>query len=96
MDKLPLEIVNNILIIQYDEQIKELKKQLSTLKHTLEDTKIKNSNMLNFLEVHEVKYCECCDIYGTDDEIIYYEQFNELLCESCLQLREWENDTDNN
>tara|TARA_R110001632_G_scaffold2459_3_gene11051 strand:- start:1332 stop:1619 length:288 start_codon:yes stop_codon:yes gene_type:complete len=95
MDKLPLEIVNNILIIQYDEQIKELKKQLSTLKHTLEDTKIKNSNMLNFLEVHEVKYCECCDIYGTDDEIIYYEQFNELLCESCLQFRE-ENDTDNN
>ena len=95
MDKLPLEIVNNILIIQYEEEIKQLKEQLKKRNFELENTKIKNSNMLNYLEVHEVKYCECCDIYGTDDEIIYYEQFNELLCEYCLQFRE-ENDTDNN
>lgn len=95
MDKLPLEIVNNILIIQYDEQIKELKKQLSKLKFTLENSKINNANMLNYLEIHEVKYCECCDIYGTDDEIIYYEDFNEFLCEYCLQFRE-ENQSDNN
>ena len=95
MDKLPLEIVNNILIIKYEEEIKQLKEQIKKINFELENTKIKNSNMLNFLEVHEVKYCECCDIYGTDDEIIYYEQFNELLCEYCLQFRE-ENDTDNN
>jgi len=95
MDKLPLEIVNNILIIKYEEEIKQLKEQLKKINFELENTKIKNANMLNYLEVHEVKYCECCDIYGTDDEIIYYEQFNELLCEYCLQFRE-ENDTDNN
>ena len=33
MNQLPLEIVNNILIIQYEEQIKELKKKNQDLQN---------------------------------------------------------------
>ena len=47
--------------------------------------------MLNYLETHEVKYCDCCDIYGDDDEIIYYEDFCAYLCEYCLEFREENN-----
>jgi hypothetical protein len=88
MQNLPLEVINNILIIKHDSEVKELKKQISELNHKLEDIKIHNANMLNFIEVNEVKYCECCDIYGNDDEIIYYEDFCEYLCEHCNEFRE--------
>ncbi len=96
MEKLPCDIINNILIIKYDEQIKKLKKELSTLKRKLEHTETNNANMLNYLEVHEVKYCEVCDTYGTDDEIILYEEFSEYLCEYCLEFREEEKEQSEN
>tara|TARA_R110000787_G_scaffold186727_1_gene298505 strand:+ start:186 stop:464 length:279 start_codon:yes stop_codon:yes gene_type:complete len=91
MDKLPCEIINNILIIKYEEEIKQLKEQLKKRNFELEKTKQTNANMLNYLETHEVKYCDCCDIYGDDDEIIYYEDFCAYLCEYCLEFREENN-----
>jgi hypothetical protein len=91
MDKLPCDIINNILLIQQKEYLKQidiLKKKCRSLQFNLEETQQSNCNMLNYLEVHEVKYCEVCDCYGTDDEIILYDNFNEYLCEYCLEFRE--------
>ena len=88
MDKLTCDIINKILIIKYEAELKELREELRKLKFQLEHTQINNANMLNYLETHEVKYCEVCDTYGSDDEIIYYEDFNEHLCEYCLEFRE--------
>lgn len=88
MDKLPCDIINNILIIRYESEIEKLKKQLSSLNFQNEYIEQKATNMLNYLESHEVKYCECCDCYGDDDEIIFYEEFEEWLCEYCLEFRE--------
>jgi hypothetical protein len=89
MEKLPLEIINNILIIQYDEQIKELKKQLRSLKFNYDTMEQQYDIMESYLTSHEVKYCEECKIYGDDDEIIQYEEFdNDFLCEYCEQFRQ--------
>ena len=90
MNQLPLEIVNNILIIQYEEQIKELKKQLKSLKFRY-DTMDQHYEIMNhYLVSHEVKYCEVCDIYGDDDEIILSEEFGCRLCEYCTEFKEEE------
>jgi len=87
MQNLPLEIVNNILIIQYEEQIKELKEKLRmvTIKfYTMEE---KYQNMDIYLSSRDVKYCDECNIYGNDDEIILYEELGgKFLCESCEEF----------
>ena len=89
MDKLPLEIINNILIIQYEEQIKELKKQLMRSKFNYDHMEQQYEIMEHYLTSHEVNYCEECKIYGDDDEIIQYEEFdNEYLCEYCEVFRQ--------
>ena len=88
MDKLPCDIINNILIIKYEAELKELKEELRKLKFQYEQIERTKLIMENYLDTHEVKYCDCCDIYGDDDEIIYYEDFNEHLCEYCLEFRE--------
>ena len=89
MQYLPLEIVNNILIIQYEEQMKELKKQLRSLKFNYDTMEQQYNIMDNYLTSHEVKYCEGCNIYGDDDEIIQYEEFdNEYLCEYCEEFKQ--------
>jgi len=80
MDKLPCHIINNILIIKYEEEIKQLKKQIENIKHS-------NIFMLNYLVKNEVNYCECCGIYGNEDEIIDYEDYGGNLCEPCLKIR---------
>ena len=89
MNKLPVEIINNILIIQYEEQIKEFKKQLRSLKFDYDTMEQQYEIMESYLTSHEVKYCEACNIYGDDDEIIKYEEFdNAFLCEYCEQFRQ--------
>tara|TARA_R110000737_G_scaffold103090_1_gene136398 strand:- start:328 stop:633 length:306 start_codon:yes stop_codon:yes gene_type:complete len=89
MQNLPLEIVNNILIIQYDEQINELKKQLKSLKFNHDTMEQHYDIMHNYLTSHEVKYCEECYTYGDDDEIIQYEEFdNEYLCGYCEEFKQ--------
>ena len=98
MDKLPNDIINNILLIRYEEALKKIethKKEIKQLNFRLDQTEMSNQNMLNFLETHEVKYCEECDCYGTDDEIIFYENFEMYLCEYCLEFKE-EQIEDNN
>ena len=62
MDKLPLEIVNNILIIQYDEQIKELKKQLRSLKFNY-DTREQQYNMDYVENMFQTVEDDCCYDY---------------------------------
>mgnify|MGYP003646394494 FL=1 len=95
MQNLPLEIVNNILIIQYEEQLKEkiketetLEKKLKSLEFNLRDLQHNADNMLHYLETMRVPSCEECDIYGNDDEIILYPEFEEYLCEECEQFRQ--------
>ena len=89
MQNLPLEIVNNILIIQYEEQIKELKKELRSFKIKYTDIEHLHEIKDHYLTSHEVKYCEGCNIYGDDDEIILSEQFGcQYLCEYCTEFRE--------
>jgi hypothetical protein len=91
MDKLPCDIINNILTIRVDELnliIERLKKEISSLKFQKEHIEQRATNMLNYLETHEIKYCDCCDCYGDDDEIIFYEDYDEWLCEYCLEFRE--------
>ena len=88
MQNLPLEIVNNILIIQYEEQIKELKKELRSLKFNISNIELQNEIMDHYLTGHEIKYCVECNIYGDDDEIILYEEFDEYLCEYCEEFRQ--------
>ena len=90
MDKLPLEIVNNILIIKHDSEVKKLKKEIQHLKFLKDELEEKVQNMLCYLEKNEIKYCDCCRIYGDDDEIIYYEDHSEFLCEYCIEFREEE------
>lgn len=88
MDKLPLEIVNNILIIKHESDVKELKKQIQHLNFRKDELEQKVLNMLCYLEKHEVKYCEYCSVYGDDDEIIYYDDTCEYLCEYCIEFKE--------
>ena len=89
MQNLPLEIVNNILIIQYEEQIKQLKKELKSFKIKYTDIEHLHEIKDHYLTSHEVKYCEGCNIYGDDDEIIQYEEFdNEYLCEYCEEFKQ--------
>ena len=89
MQNLPFEIVNNILIIQYEEQMKELKKQLRSLKFNYDTMEQQYNIMDNYLTSHEVKHCEECNTYGDDDEIIQYEEFdNEYLCEYCEEFKQ--------
>tara|TARA_R110001599_G_scaffold320669_1_gene531007 strand:- start:442 stop:720 length:279 start_codon:yes stop_codon:yes gene_type:complete len=87
MQNLPLEIVNNILIIQYEEQINELKKKLRIINFNFDIMEEKYQNMDNYLTRHEVKYCDKCNIYGDDDEIILYEELEgKYLCEYCEEF----------
>ena len=91
MDKLPNDIINNILLIRYEELLKTIemqKKEIRSLNFRYDELEMSNQNMLNYLETHEVKYCEECECYGTDDEVILYEDFEMYLCEYCLDIKE--------
>tara|TARA_R110000782_G_scaffold4041_2_gene14313 strand:+ start:272 stop:562 length:291 start_codon:yes stop_codon:yes gene_type:complete len=89
MQNLPLEIVNNILIIQYEEQISQLKRDFKKLQFNYNNIEHLHEIKDHYLTSHEVKYCEECNIYGDDDEIILSEQFGcQYLCEYCTEFRE--------
>jgi hypothetical protein len=81
MEGLPSELIGNILIIKYESQIKELKRKIAELEE-------KSSNMLNYVESHDVKYCEQCGEYGDDDEIMLGRDDDAYLCESCKEWQE--------
>tara|TARA_R110000737_G_scaffold337140_1_gene357159 strand:- start:68 stop:364 length:297 start_codon:yes stop_codon:yes gene_type:complete len=95
MQNLPLEIVNNILIIQYEEQMKQLKEQLKIKEVALARQEHNCTTMKFYMDTHSVTCCDDCHIYGDDDEIMCYEEYDrEFLCEGCAEFRE--NEVENN
>ena len=69
MNQLPLAIVNNILIIQYEEQIKELKK--------------KNQDLQNIVISFDYSCCEFCNKWEAPMDL--YETLNsEVICSDCM------------
>ena len=75
MDKLPLEIVNNILVIRYD----ELKKKYDHLKKD-------NDNMSDFMYSNQIDMCDECGVYDDDRYIEYQEKYERFLCQCCFKV----------
>ena len=81
MENLPLDIVNNILLISYNEtlkQLEELKKKYLYLKQD-------NEKMGNYMHDKQVDMCEECGIYDDTDYIDYIEKYERCLCEDCFR-----------
>lgn len=82
MENLPLDIVNNILLIRYEEtlkQLEELKKRYKILK---ED----NDKMGDYMNNNLVDMCEECGIYDSGDFIDYIEEYERCLCDDCFTI----------
>tara|TARA_R110000824_G_C15087944_1_gene665053 strand:- start:749 stop:1027 length:279 start_codon:yes stop_codon:yes gene_type:complete len=88
MDKLPCDIINNILIIKYEEEIKQLNREIKKQKLRAEFINHTFKNMEYYIESHNIKCCDECCIYGDDDQIIFYENYEKDLCEECEQYEE--------
>ena len=82
MENLPLEIVNNILLIRYKENLKEL----DLLKKQYEHLKKDNDNMSTYMYNNQIDMCEQCGIYDDDSiECIEYQEIHEqYLCQDCF------------
>lgn len=81
MENLPLEIVNNILLINSN----ELQKQFILLKKKYEHLKKDNDNMSEFMYNNQIDMCEQCGIYGDEPHIEYQEIHEQYLCQDCFK-----------
>jgi len=80
MNGLPLEIVNNILVIRLEECLKKIKE--------LED-EVERTN--KFIQDHGGVCCEDCGFWDVNDEVCWYEDIDPPhgthLCSECWQGR---------
>jgi hypothetical protein len=81
MENLPLDIVNNILIIKYDEALKQLEQLKKKYLYLKED----NEKMGKYMDDKDVDMCEECGIYDDDGFIDYIEKYERCLCEVCFR-----------
>tara|TARA_R110000787_G_scaffold4304_2_gene16632 strand:- start:104 stop:400 length:297 start_codon:yes stop_codon:yes gene_type:complete len=91
MNNLPNDIIINILIKKHASEMADILKKMADMedeKNILikQNSELEEdlSNCMSYLSLHEVKYCEECNQYGTDDEIICYDD-GMTLCESCKE-----------
>jgi hypothetical protein len=81
MENLPLDIVNNILLIKYDEALKQFEQLKKKYLYLKED----NEKMGNYMNDKQVDMCEECGIYDDTDYIDYIEEYERCLCEECFR-----------
>ncbi len=75
MKNLPCDVLNNILLIRYDGQLKTNKKLKDKI-HELNDVIVKLGGIC----------CESCKCWGTDDEISYNPDYEEYQCQECSDM----------
>ncbi len=80
MENLPLDIVNNILVIRYNENLKELELLKKRFQHLKKD----NDNMSDYMYKNQIDMCEECGIYDSGNYIDYIAEYERCLCEDCL------------
>tara|TARA_R110000787_G_scaffold4304_1_gene16629 strand:- start:566 stop:874 length:309 start_codon:yes stop_codon:yes gene_type:complete len=90
MNNLPNDIIINIIINKYEMEkqehlkiIKELRLKHKIIMKEKYELEQDLSNCLFYIDSHGVNYCEECNEYGDDDEIIFCPIFRLNLCESC-------------